>query len=174
MLLLKTACLALLPFIALCSLTKRSAAQPPKSSWVGPSQVDTPIKVIHVRRVARVLFGFGKPADDDSLLKFGPARARVLWQKGWRWNESVADKIPLGLQGGPGLSFDVLFDNLGPLYSLETRVSSLRYSYARMRRHSRPLSEELSDPKEARQSVEAGLYLNFALGDLLSPFRPHR
>ncbi len=156
-------------FVALAAaacFSGRAGAQPPKSAWVGPLQVDNSIKVLHLRKAARKMLGIGKPQDDESPLDLGATRARFLWQKGWKWSEMSSDsRLPIGLQGGPMLSLELPIFPVASLFSLEARLCSLRYVFAKPATQ-RPRSDELVDPQRLRQSVEAGLYLNVALGRL--------
>jgi hypothetical protein len=59
---------------------------------------------------------------------------------------------------GPVVSIDVPLERL---FSLEGRFSSSRYAYPE-RDNRRLVLVELADPQNERQSLEAGLYLNFA------------
>lgn len=155
---------SLITFAAGALVSGNVAAQPPRTAWVGPLQVDNTVKVLHLRKAARKLLGIGKQQDDEAPVDLGPCAARLLWQKGWKWTEmSSGSRLPMGLQGGPMLSLALPFDPVSNLFSIETRLSSLRYVFASLQT-TRPWSDELVDPKRLRQSVEAGLYFNVALG----------
>lgn len=121
---------------------------------------------INLRKIARKVLRWGQPSADNQPIWLGPARARLLWQKTWKWPASGgAHQLPGGLKGGPVLSIDVPLLPISHLLSLETRLCSSRYAYPE-RRSSRLLLEELADPQRQRQSIEAGLYVNLAFDRL--------
>lgn len=139
-------------------------AAPPQTAWAGPGHVDARQKVIHVRKLARLVLGLGSPTDDASPVRIGPIHTRLFWQKGWKWNETALDtRLNLGLQGGPMLSVDLPLGVPGRVLSLETRLCALRYAFVQ-RNTRRVISEELKDPKRYAESIEAGVYLNVAFG----------
>jgi hypothetical protein len=145
------------------ALAGYASGAPPRQAWMGPAHVDTTVKPIHLRKVARKILGMGEEKRDEVPLLLGPVRARVWWRKGWKWNESSLDtRLPHGMQGGPMLSLDL---PLAPSHvlSLETQLCALRYVFAKSS-SSRLLSDELIDPQRRRQSLEAGLYLNVSFG----------
>lgn len=162
--------LARFPFLITLALgaliTHTSAAGDLPPSTLRLPSLDHPLKVIPVRKIARKLLSLGKQRDDNIPLRMGPAYASLLWQKKWKWHESTRDrKLPAGILGGPVLSFSLPLAPLGRLFSLETRIASFRYVHARHRSR-RSVLDELANPQDERQSVEAGLYLNIALSRL--------
>lgn len=143
---------------------RSSAAEPVALSAVRLSSLDNPLATINLRKVVRRLLHWGEASADNHPIWLGPARARLFWQKTWKWPESSRDhKLPGGLLGGPVLSIDLPIGPLHQLLSLETRFCSSRYAYPD-RGTARVLLDELADPQNERQSLEAGLYLNIALG----------
>jgi hypothetical protein len=156
--------LVLISFAALS--TRPSSASDVRTSPLRLNSVETPLNVIPVRKIARKLLSMGKQSEDNVPIWLGPARANLLWQKKWKWHESTRDrKLPAGFLGGPVLSLDLPLSPLGRLFSLETRIASFRYAHAKHNTH-RLVLDELADPQEQRQSVEAGLYINVALSRL--------
>ena len=139
-------------------------ATPTLASALRQASLESPTKVIHLRKVARKVLRLGKPGEDEQPIRLGPARARLLWQKNWKWPEFARDqKMPGGLLGGPVLSIDLPLKRIARALSVETRVCSSRYAYPNQKTR-RIVLEELADPQNERQSVEAGLYLNFSFG----------
>jgi hypothetical protein len=61
------------------------------------------------------------------------------------------------------LSVDLPLTPFGSVLSLESRLCALRYRFERSSSR-RLVSEELVNPRRKRESIEAGLYLNIALG----------
>lgn len=149
------------------SFTMRSSASElPRVSWLRLPSLESPVATINLRKLARKVLHWGEPGADNLPLWLGPARARLLWQKTWRWPDSGKDhKLPGGLLGGPVISIDMPLDPINKMLSLETRLCSSRYAYPD-RGSSRILLEELADPRSERQSFEAGLYLNIAFDRL--------
>jgi hypothetical protein len=146
--------------------TRQSVASDVRASPLRLNSVENPLNVIPVRKIARKLLSMGKQSEDNVPLQLGPARANLLWQKKWKWHESTRDrKLPAGFLGGPVLSLDLPLAPLGRLFSLETRIASFRYAHAK-HKGQRLVLDELADPQEQRQSVEAGLYINIALSRL--------
>lgn len=146
------------------SLAPRSApaadAQP--ISWLRLPSFESPVATINLRKIARKVLRLGKPGADNQPIWLGPARARLLWQKTWRWPESGKDHRPAGgLLGGPVISIDVPLVPLDEVVSVETRLCSSRYAYPAWQ-SGRLVLDELTDPRSERQSLEAGLYFNFA------------
>ncbi|HYO94776.1 MAG TPA: hypothetical protein VER33_09695 [Polyangiaceae bacterium] len=155
-------------FIAVASLyVSGAAAAPPRQDWIGPSQVDTTTKDIYLRKVARRILGWGEAKHDELPIFLGAFRTRLLWRKGWRWHESAVNtRLPIGLQGGPMVSVDLPLTSFGSVLSLESRLCALRYRFESSSSR-RLVSEELINPRRKRESIEAGLYLNIALGSAL-------
>jgi hypothetical protein len=146
--------------------SRSGAAEPAALSAVRLVSLENPVSTVNVRKLVRKLLHFGEASADDQPIWLGPARARLLWQKTWRWPDSARDhKLPGGLMGGPMLSIDVPFGTQRELVSLETRLCTSRYAYPD-RGTTRILLDELADPQNQRQSLEAGLYLNFAFDGL--------
>lgn len=146
--------------------TRQSAASDIRTSPLRLNSLENPVNVIPIRKIARKLLSLGKQSEDNVPIQLGPARANLLWQKKWKWHESTRDrKLPAGILGGPMLSFDFPLAPLGRLFSLETRIASFRYAHAKHTTY-RLVLDELADPQEQRQSVEAGLYINVALSRL--------
>ncbi|HEY8945592.1 MAG TPA: hypothetical protein VIM73_15090 [Polyangiaceae bacterium] len=146
------------------SLAGQAVGAPPRQSWLGDGHVESPIKQIHLRKVARKVLGVGEAKYDEVPLLFGPLQARFAWRKGWKWYESAFQtRLPHGLQGGPMLSIDLPLSPLGQSLSLETQLCALRYVFARSAPR-RLLNDELIDPKKKRHSLEAGIYLNISFG----------
>jgi hypothetical protein len=161
-----TACfriVCLLCLGALTSFTKRAAAvDPTHASWLRLPSLESYTSVIHVRKIARKVLHFGTNSEDENPIWLGPARARLLWQKKWKWPEPTRElKVPGGLLGGPVLSIDLPFRSLGQLFSLETRLCSFRYAHADQQTR-RTVLEELADPQDQSQSVEGRVYLNMS------------
>jgi hypothetical protein len=137
---------------------------PRLASALRQSSFESPTKVIHLRKVARKVLSLGKQSEDEQPIRLGPARARLLWKDNWKWPESARDqKMPGGLLGGPVLSIDLPLKPVARAVSVETRFCSSRYAYPNQKTH-RIVLEELADPQKERQSVEAGVYLNFSFG----------
>jgi hypothetical protein len=154
--------LALVAFAAICSLvTSRSrAADPPIMPSLRLSNFENTMATINLRKLARKVLQWGDANDDNQPIWFGPARARLFWQKTWKWPESSRDhKLPGGLLGGPVLSIDMPFTQRLDALSVETRLSTARYAYPDWG-SGRIVLAELADPQHQRQSLEAGLYLN--------------
>lgn len=146
--------------------TRQSAAGDLRTLPLRLNSLENPVNVIPIRKIARKLLSMGKQSEDNVPIQLGPARANLLWQKKWKWHESTRDrKLPAGILGGPMLSLDLPLAPLGHLFSLETRIASFRYAHAKHTTH-RLVLDELADPREQRQSVEAGLYINVALSRL--------
>jgi len=121
------------------------------------------MKVVHLRKLARMVLKFGKASEDEDPIRLGPASARLFWQKKWKWHEPTPhQKIAGGLLGGPILSIGVPLRTLGGLFSVELRLCSFRYTYADLRPE-RMVLEELADPHGEHQSLEAGLHLTLPL-----------
>jgi hypothetical protein len=161
-----TACVRIACLVSLAlftSFTKRAGAVDPNySSRLRLPSLESYTSVIHVRKIARTVLHWGADSEDESPIWLGPARARLLWQKKWKWPEPTRElKVPGGLMGGPMLSIDLPFRSLGHLFSLETRLSSLRYTHADQQTR-RTVLEELADPQDKSQSVEGRLYLNIS------------
>ncbi len=146
--------------------SRSGAAEPAALSAVRLVSLENPVSTVNLRKLVRKLLHFGEASADNQPIWLGPARARLLWQKTWRWPESAREhKLPGGLLGGPVLSIDVPFGIRRELLSLETRFCSSRYAYPD-RGTARVLLDELADPQSQRQSLEAGLYLNLAFDGL--------
>ncbi|MFZ5895485.1 MAG: hypothetical protein ACOY0T_30795 [Myxococcota bacterium] len=142
----------------------RAAAWTPPEAMTVAQRFEGPCKTIKLRAIARKVFGFGIASRDNDPLWVGPLRVTLQWRVAWKWNEPSLDSMrPHGLRGGPVLSFDM---PLGRLLSLEQRMGSFRYVYARSNSE-RLASEELADPKGEHRSLEAGLFLNVHLAGLL-------
>lgn len=145
---------------------RSNAAEPVALSSVRLSSLDNPLAPINLRKVVRRLLHWGEASADNHPIWLGPLRAKLLWQKTWRWPESSKDhKLPGGLLGGPVLSIDVPLGPLHELLSVETRFCSSRYAYPD-RGTARVMLDELADPQNQRQSLEAGLYLNISFDGL--------
>jgi hypothetical protein len=145
---------------------RAAAADPMSAAWLRLPAFEASTKVIHVRKIANTLFHFGARSEDENPIQLGPATARLLWQKKWKWPEASREqKIPGGLLGGPMLSIDLPLGPLGSLFSLETRFCSFRYAYADLQTR-RVMLEELADPRDQHQSFEGRLYLNISLASL--------
>ena len=149
------------------SLSSRSSASElPTVSWLRLPSLESSVATINLRKLTRKVLHWGEPGADNLPIWLGPARARLLWQKTWRWPDSGKDhKLPGGLLGGPVLSLEMPLDPVADALSLETRFCSSRYAYPD-RGSGRILLEELADPRNQRQSLEAGLYLNVAFDGL--------
>jgi hypothetical protein len=164
----RRACLAGLGLSSCLTLwaAHATASDPMAAPWLRLPAFEASTKVIHVRKLANTLFHFGARSEDESPIQLGPATARLLWQKKWKWPEASRDqKIPGGLLGGPMLSIDLPLGPLGSVFSLETRFCSFRYAYADLQTR-RVMLEELADPQDQRQSLEGRLYLNISLASL--------
>jgi len=153
--------------IALAGLTcwgKRVAAGDiGLASWRPAGVAQNSMKIVHLRRLARTVLHLGKASEDEDPIHLGPASARLLWQKKWKWYEPTPQpKFAGGLMGGPILSIGVPLRALGGLFSLELRLCSFRYAYADLRSE-RMLLDELADPHGEHQSFEGGLYLTLPL-----------
>lgn len=164
---LSRASFAFLITLALAALsTRHSAAGDLPASSRRLQSLESSVKVIPLRKIARKILSLGKQSEDNVPIWLGPARANLLWQKTWKWHESTRDrKLPAGILGGPMLSFDLPLAPLGRLFSIETRIASFRYAHARHKTQ-RLVLDELADPQGERQSFEAGLYLNISLSRL--------
>jgi hypothetical protein len=131
----------------------------PSSAHGGRS--DAPLKVIHVRKIVRHLFGIGRALDDEAPLRLGATRTTLLWRKGWRWNESSPDAgLPLGLQGGPLLNLDLPVGRSERGRSIAARFCGLRYLFAD--KHTSRIIDELAQPRMRRYGLEVALQLNVA------------
>lgn len=146
------------------SSLRAAAAEARAPSWLRLPILDSPMQIIHVRKLARKVLHLGALDEDESPLWLGPARARLFWQEKWKWPDWSRDqKAAGGLLGGLALSIDMPFGNIDRSFSLETRVCSFRYARANLQTR-RDLLAELADPQEVRQSFEGGLYLHFPIG----------
>ena len=133
------------------------------ASWRPAGVAQNSMKIVHLRRLARTVLHLGKASEDEDPIHLGPASARLLWQKKWKWYEPTPQpKFAGGLMGGPILSIGVPLRALGGLFSLELRLCSFRYAYADLRSE-RMLLDELADPHGEHQSFEGGLYLTLPL-----------
>jgi hypothetical protein len=142
------------------AVSRSGAAEPAALPLVRLVSLDNPVSTVNLRKLVRKLLHWGEASADNRPIWLGPVRARLLWQKTWKWPESSRDhKLPGGLLGGPALSIDVPLGPIGDLLSVETRVCSSRYAYPD-RSTARVILDELADPQNQRQSLEAGLYLN--------------
>jgi hypothetical protein len=158
-------CLVALGFWMLeTRLVAATTVAPTLAAALRQSSLESPTKVIHLRKVARKVLSLGHQSEDEQPIRLGPARARLLWQKNWKWPEfSREQKMPGGLLGGPVLSIDLPLKRIARALSVETRFCSSRYAYPSQKTQ-RIVLEELADPQTERQSVEGGLYLNFSFG----------
>lgn len=147
---------------AAASSRAAAAADAQPISWLRLPSLESPVATINLRKIARKVLRLGSPGTDNQPIWLGPARARLLWMKTWRWPESGKDyRIAGGLIGGPVLSIDVPLPLFREAFSLETRLCSSRYAYPAWQSQ-RLLLEELTNPEKERQSVEAGFYFNIA------------
>jgi hypothetical protein len=154
----------LVAVIGFCSAvtSQAVAGESTGAPWLRLPVIESPLATIHLRKLARMVLNYGKASADNHPIALGPARARLLWQKKWKWPEAGRDqKLAGGLIGGPVLSVDVPFGPLDRLFSLETRLCTSRYEYPDLS-GGRMLLDELGNPGDQRQSLEAGLYLNLA------------
>ena len=130
--------------------------------WL-PGYSETPAKMVPVRKIARKLLHLGSIAQDERPIELGPAAARLFWQKKWKWPVPAAEQsIACGLLGGPMVSVGLPLRALGQYFSIETRLSSFRYADADLQ-SKRTVIDELSNPHQQRQSLEAGLYFTMPL-----------
>jgi len=142
----------------------RAEAWTPTEAMTLAQRFEGPCKTIKLRAVARRVFGIGTEGHDNDPVWLGPLRVSLQWRLPWKWNDPSLDALrPHGLRGGPVLSFDL---PLGDLFSLENRLGSFRYVYARQQSE-RFAAEELADPRGEERSLEAGLFLNVHLAGLL-------
>jgi hypothetical protein len=142
----------------------RAEAWTPTEAMTVAQRFEGPCKTIKLRAIARKVFGFGEQSHDSDPLSLGPLRLTLQWRLAWKWNDPSHEALrPHGLRGGPVLSLDL---PLGSLLSLENRLGSFRYVYARQQSE-RVASDELADPKGEHRSFEAGLFLNVHLAGLL-------
>ncbi|HKO93943.1 MAG TPA: hypothetical protein VJU61_22470 [Polyangiaceae bacterium] len=157
--------------LALAGLTcwgKRAAAGDPGGvvSWRPAAATENSLKTVHLRKLARKVLHWGKASEDEEPIRLGFASARLLWQKKWKWYEPTPQpKFAGGMLGGPVLSIGVPLRTLSGLLSIEVRLCSFRYVYADLRSE-RMLLEELADPHEEHQSLEAGLHLTLPLPEI--------
>src|SRR6187401_421838 len=122
----------------------RAEAWTPTEAMTVAQRFEGPCKTIKLRAIARRVFGFGAEGHDNDPLWVGPLRVSLQWRMPWKWNDPSLDAIrPHGLRGGPVLSFDL---PLGTLLSLENRLGSFHYAYARQQSE-RFVAEELADPQ---------------------------
>jgi hypothetical protein len=150
---------------ALTTLTAQSTrAAPLAETPTARGQFDAPFKTLKLRKLARKVFGVGAESRDNDPIWLGPLRFSLLWRLAWRWNDSTLDSTRThGLRGGPVISLDLPLERW---LSLETRLCSFRYVYARSQ-PPRLVSDELADPSHERRSLEAGLFMNIHLDGLL-------
>jgi hypothetical protein len=125
------------------------------------------VKVVQLRKFARKLLHWGNVGEDESAIRLGPACAQLFWQKRWKWPElGHEQKIAGGLLGGPSLSIGLPWRALGRLFSIETRFSSYRYLSTDLQSE-RVVLNELVDPQNRGQSLEAGFYFTMSLAGIL-------
>jgi hypothetical protein len=151
-------------FAALFCSTNRAAAADAALRSARPAPgTDSPVKVVHLRKLARKILNWGHASEDEEPIRVGPIATRLFWHKKWKWPEPAAhQKVAGGLLGGPMLSIGLPIRALGRLFSIETRLCSFRYAYADLQ-SKRMLMEELADPHDEHQSLEGGLYLTLPL-----------
>lgn len=146
-----------------CWAKRAAAADIGRASWRPAAAPDNSMKIVHLRKLARMVLHSGKASQDEDPIRLGFASARLLWQKKWKWYEPAPQpKFAGGLMGGPVLSIGVPLRALGGSFSFELRLCSFRYAYADLRSE-RMMLEELADPHDEHQSLEAGLHLTLPL-----------
>lgn len=151
-------------FLGCAASASSTTPRIPDVSAYKVKQPDVFPKVIHVDKIANKMLGTPAPTAAEDKGASG-TRTRLLWRKKWNWtnDEHVFNRdLNLGLRGGPILSVEASLPGKMSAVSVQTQIASFRYTLPE--NHNAAAPDEILRERDNKQSVEAGLYVNFTFG----------